>query len=259
MTVDIIAIFLFVVAAFLGWRAGAVSQVGRVAAAVLAVIGAPYGAIVVRDVLLADSEMSRPAIEASSLFIAGVTIYIAVALTGWLIVRAMRAASENLSYLDRIGGGTIGAIKGLVLLYFILTVVVLLQVPAEKFDPSNAMGLRGGYSTSFVEQHNVLAPWQLPKLAKLHTALKVRYYAEELDRERVLHDHARAVDFLRKERISALSDDRALMQAIIDDTYPVTLADPRVRAALSDEKLTQILSSIDWHSLLKEIQSPVHS
>jgi uncharacterized membrane protein required for colicin V production len=259
MTVDIIAIFLFAVAAFLGWRAGAVSQIGRVAAAVLAVVAAPYGAIVVREVVLADSEMSQPAIEASSLFIAGVTIYLAVAVTGWLIVKAMRATSENLSHLDRLGGGTIGAIKGVLLLYFILTVFVLLQVPAEKFDPSNAMGLRGGYSTNFVVEHNVLAPWQLPELAKLHTALKVRYYAEELDRERVLHDHARAVDFLRKESIAALGEDRTLMQAVIDDTYPVTLADPRVRAALSDDKLTQTLSSIDWESLLEEIQSPVHS
>jgi uncharacterized membrane protein required for colicin V production len=259
MTVDIIAIFLFAVAAFLGWRAGAVSQVGRVAAAVLAVVGAPFGAILVRDIMLADSEMSRPAVEASSLFIAGLLIYVAVALTGWLVVRAMRAASDNLTYLDRLGGGTIGAIKGVVLLYFILTVVVLLQVPAEKFDPSNAMGLRGGVSIQFVEQHNILAPWQLPELAKLHAALKVRYYAEELDRQRVLHDHARAVDFLRTESIADLGEDRALMQAVVDDTYPITLADPRVRAALSDDKLTQTLSSIDWESLLKEIQSPVHS
>ncbi len=258
MTVDVIAIFLLVVAVFLGWRAGAVSQVGRVAAAVLAVVGAPYGAVMARDIIFADSELSRPVVEASSLFAAGVLIYVAVALTGWLVVRAMRATSDNLTHLDRLGGGSIGALKGLVLVYFVLTVFALLQVPAEKLDPSNAMGLRGGYSTTFVVEHNILAPWQLPELSELHTALKVRYYADELDRERVLHDHPRAADFLRKAAIASLCDDPALLQAVVDDQYPITLADPRVRAALSDDKIIQTLSSIDWQSLLKEIMSPVH-
>ncbi|QDG49646.1 CvpA family protein [Persicimonas caeni] len=259
MTVDIIAIFLFAVAIFLGWRAGAVSQVGRVAAAVLAVVGAPYGAVMVRDIMFADTELSRPVVEATSLFVAGILIYVAVALTGWLIVRAMHATSEHLTLLDKLGGGTIGAIKGTLLIYFVLTVFALLQVPAEKLDPSNAMGLRGGHATEFVIEHNILAPWQLPELSELHTALKVRYYADELDRERVLHDHPRAADFLRKDAIAMLTDDPALMQAVVDDYYPVTLADPRVRAALSDDKITQTLSSIDWESLLKELMSPVHS
>lgn len=258
MTVDVIVIFLLVVAVFLGWRAGAVSQVGRVLAAVLAVVGAPYAAIPVRDILFSDSQWSRPAVEASSLFVAGVLIYLTVAITGWLVVKAMRAASDNLSHLDRLGGSAIGALKGLVLVYFVLTVFVLLEVPAEKLDPANSMHLRGGLSTAFVEDHNVLAPWQLPELDELHSALKVRYYAEAIGRQRVLHDHARAADFLRRDVIASLSDDPALMQAVVDDNYAFTLADPRVRAVLADDEITQTLSSVDWQSLLAEIQSPVH-
>ncbi len=259
MTVDVIAIFLFGLAAFLGWRSGALTQLGRVAAAVLAVVGAPYGAVVVREVAFADSQWSAPAIEASSLFMAGVLIYLAVAITGWLVVRAMRAASDGLSKLDRLGGSFIGGLKGLVLVYFVLTVFVLLQVPAENLDPSNAMKLRGGHLTEFVKEHNVLAPWQLPELAELHSALKVRYFAEELEREHILHGHARAADFLRKPSIASLSADRALMQAVLDDNYALTLADPRVRAALADASLTQPLGSIDWETLLKEIQSAVYA
>jgi uncharacterized membrane protein required for colicin V production len=259
MTVDVIALSLFALAAFLGWRSGAIAQIGRIAAAILAVVGAPYGATVVRDVLFSDSQMSAPAVEASSLFVAGVLIYVSVAVTGWLVVRAMRIASQNLSRLDRLGGGAIGALKGALLVYFVLTVFVLLKVPAEQFDPSNAMRLRGGVAAGFVESHNILAPWQLPDLARLHAALQVGYFAEQLDRQYVLHDHARAADFLRRELIRDLGQDRALMQAVVDDQYALTLADPRVRAALSDGALTQTLSSIDWESLLAEIKSPVHS
>ncbi len=258
MTVDVIVVFLFVVAAFLGWRKGAVSQVGRVAAAVLAVVGAPYGAVVVREVIFADSHWSKPVVAATSLLMAGVLIYLAIAVTGWLVVRAMRAASENLTYLDRLGGSAIGGLKGLVLIYFVLTVFVLLEVPTETLDPSNAMHLRGGLATAFVEQHNILAPWQLPELSKLHAALKVRYYAEALGRQRVLHDHPKAADFLRRDAITALSDDSALMQAVVDDNYAYTLADPRVRAVLADADITPTLSAVDWRALLKEIQSPVN-
>jgi uncharacterized membrane protein required for colicin V production len=259
MTVDIITIFLIGLAAFLGWRKGAVSQIGRIAATVLAVVGASVAAAPVQQVLFAESDWSQPVIEASSLLVAGVLIYLTIAVTGWLVVKAMRAVSENLSRLDRLGGGALGVVKGLLLTYFLLTLFILLEAPAQRLDPSNAMALRGGEATSFVKEHNVLAPWQLPELAELHAALKLRYYAEELDRESVLHEHARANDFLRREIIEMMSHDPVLMQAVIADRFAFTLADPRIRAVLSDEEATAILSSIDWESLLREVQSPVHA
>lgn len=259
MTVDIIALFLVVLAVFLGWRKGAISQLGQIAAAVVAVLGASVAAGPVREVVFADSEWSQPAIEVSSLLIAGISIYLIIAVAGWLLVRAMRAVSDNLSRLDRLGGSVLGAVKGLLLLYFVLTLFVLLEAPMQRADPSNAMALRGGEATTFVEENNVLAPWQLPELAELHAALKLRYYVDELNRHSVLHDHGRANDFLRRDIIESMSQDPALMQAVIADRFAFTLADPRIRAALSDEEIRTKLSSIDWDSLLKEVQSPVHS
>lgn len=259
MTVDIIAIFLIGVTIFLGWRKGAISQLGQIAAAVFAVLGASYAAVPVREVLFSESEWSQPAIEVSSLLIAGVSIYLTIAIAGWLLVRAMRAVSENLSRLDRLGGSVLGGVKGLLLSYFVLTLLVLLDAPVQRIDPSNAMALRGGTATTFVEENNVLAPWQLPDLAELHAALKLRYYVEELNRHAVLHDHARANDFLRRDIIESMSQDPALMEAIVDDRFAFTLADPRIRSVLSDEEARMTLLSIDWESLLKEVQRPVHS
>ena len=259
MTVDLLAIALLVIATILGWRSGAVAQIGRIGAAILAFVGAPYAAGPVGEVLFAESEWSEMAVRAVSLFVAGVLIYVAVAVTGWLIVRAMRVVSDNLTLLDRLGGSMIGGIKGLIAVYFVMTVFVLLQVPAEQVDPQNALALRGGYGTAFVEEHNILAPWHLPRLDALHAALKVRYYADELDRERVLREHAEAADFLRKEAIVGLASDKALMQAVLDDRYAFTLADPRVRAVLDDTSLTQRLTAVDWQALLAEVKSPVHA
>lgn len=259
MTVDVIVAVLLIIMAALGWRSGALSQVVRIAAAVLAVVGAVFVAHPLRDVIYGpDAELSASE-ELGSIILAGVLIYLVVAVSGWLLSKAIHAASENLSKLDRASGAAIGSLKAVLIVYFILSIVVLLQVPMQKLDPSNALHLRGGWSTTLVEEHNVLAPWSLPDLDRLHDALKVRYYADELDRERVLHSHADAVDVLRKERVVELARDKALMQAVLDDGYAHTLADPRVRAILDDDDFIEKLVVVDWEELLSEIQSPVHS
>lgn len=258
MTIDFVVLILLGVAVWLGWRRGAVSQVGRIAAAVLAVMGASWVAGPLQEIFFAQSAWSQPAIEATSLLLAAGLIYVSIAFSGWLLVKAMRAVSENLGRLDRLGGAGLGLLKGLLLIYFVLTLLVLLESPLQRFDPGNSLKLRGGQATTLVETYNVLAPWQLPDLARLHGALKVRYYTEHLGRPYVLREHAWANDFLRRELISLMSRDSALMQAVVADRFALTLADPRVRELLNDEEATQVLRSIDWDALLKEVQSPLH-
>ncbi|MFW5968637.1 MAG: CvpA family protein [Persicimonas sp.] len=256
MTLDAVAIFVLIVSAILGWRSGAIRQTGRIAAAVLAVLCAPLGAPMVRRAVFSESDWSAPAIEASALLLSGVLIYVAVALLAWMLVRAVWAVSETLSHLDRFGGGLVGLLKGALIVYFLLTVFVLVKVPAERVDPSNALKLRGGAALTFVEEHNVLAPWQLPTLSDLHEALRVRYYARHFEREHIVRDHAVAADVLRSEVVADLADDEALMQAVLEDHYPITLADPRVREVLDDERLSDRIASVDWSSLLEEVRSP---
>lgn len=259
MTVDILAAALVALMIFLGWRSGAVTQVVRVTAAVLAVVLAPVVSQMLGEVLLEEPGAAGPGAAVGLLVLAVIGTYVAISLSGWLIVKAMRAASENLSRLDRIGGSAIGGMAALILVWFLLTAVVLLRVPLERVDPQNAMALRGGAATGFVERHDLLTLWNFPELERLHTALKVGYYATELDREHVLREHARATDFLRREAIRPLVDDPALMQAVLDDQYAFTLADPRVRAVLADDETTQKMGAVDWTSLLAEIQSPMHA
>jgi uncharacterized membrane protein required for colicin V production len=259
MTVDVIVVVVLVIMAALGWRSGALSQVIRITAAVCAILGAVWAAGPLRDVLFGPEAEVTTARELGSIILAGIFIYAVIAITGWLITKAVHAASENLSKLDRAGGAAMGTLKAVLLVYFILSIVVLLKVPMEKLDPSNALHLRGGTTTGFVEQHNILAPWSVPNLDRLHDALKVRYYADELDRERVLHDHPKAVELLRKDRVVELAEDRALMQAVLDEGYAYTLSDPRVRALLDDDEFVARLTVVDWESLVSEIQSPVHA
>lgn len=253
MAVDILIVILFCIMVFLGWRSGALSQAIRIGAAIAVVIASPFVAIIIREVLLGESEVASPWQEMTSMFIAGVLIYVALVLAGWLVVKTMRAASPTLSKVDRAGGSLIGVLKASVIIYFVLVLVVTVQVPLEKHDSDNKLYLRGGRSTAFVEQNNILFPWQFPDLRALHQALQAGHLAENNSKQSVLRNDARAADVLRKAAMQDLFADHDLVQAAVEDRYPITLADERVRMLLNDKEFIKQLRAVEWAELLQEI------
>lgn len=243
---------------FLGWRSGALSQAVRIIAAITVVIASPFVAIIVRETFFRETGTASPIVEMLSLFLAGVFIYVGISLAGWLIIKTMRAASKTLSKLDRLGGAGIGALKALLLVYFVVVLVVMIQVPMEAQDPENTLRLREGQATAFVAEHNIIAPWQFPDLRRLHDALHVGVLARDRKTAGVLRDHPRAADFLRKASVKALLEDEALIAAALEDQYAISLADARVRELLNDDEVVSGLRTIDWKSLL-EIAMPAEA
>ncbi len=235
---------------FLGWRSGALSQAIRIGAAVAVVFASPFVAVIVREALFRHSGMAAPMTEMGALFLAGVLIYVAIVLAGWLVVKTMRAASKTLSGLDRAGGALIGGFKAIIIIYFIVILVAMVEVPLEKHDPTNALHLREGHATAVVTRFNVLSPWQFPDLRVLHDALRVGHLAEQSGNKGLLREHARAADLLRKKAVNELLEDEELIEAMVADHYPVTLADERVRALLNDGEFVTQLRSVDWQALL---------
>jgi hypothetical protein len=250
VTIDVVITILFAIMVFLGWRSGALSQGIRIGAAVAVVALSPWVSIVVREALFQESKLSAPVVEMGALFLAGVIIYVVIVTAGWLVVRTMRAASKTLSKLDRLGGAGIGGLKAALLIYFILVVVVMLEVPLTRMDPENALRLRDGHATALVAEYNVLAPWRFPDLKQLHRAVEVGHYAEQNGQRHVLREHARAADLLRKKAVRELLEDEAVVAAALADRHAVTLADDRVRALLNDEEFITQLRSVDWDALL---------
>lgn len=251
MTVDIVITLLFALMVFLGWRSGALSQAVRIIAAITVVVASPFVAVVVRETLFRETGTATPVIEMLSLFLAGVFIYVGIVAAGWLIIKALRAASKTLSKLDRLGGAAIGALKALIVVYFVLVLVVMVQVPLEAQDPENSLRLREGHATGFVAEYNIIAPWQFPDLRRLHDALHVGVLAQDKKTATLLREHPRAADFLRKASVKALLEDEALIVAVLDDQYAISLADSRVRELLNDDEAISGLRTIDWESLLE--------
>ncbi len=253
MAVDIFIVILFCIMVFLGWRSGALSQAIRIGAAIAVVIASPFVAVIIRETLLGESEIATPWQEMTSMFFAGVLIYVGLVMAGWLVIKTMRAASPTLSKVDRLGGSLIGILKASIIIYFVLVMVVTVQVPLEKHDSANSLRLRGGRATALVERYNVLFPWQFPDLRALHQAIQAGHLAEQNKKQGVLREDAIAADILRKSAMKELFSDPELVEAALEDRYPITLADERVRILLNDKEFVRQLRAVDWSSLLEEI------
>lgn len=255
MTLDILALVLALVFAVMGWRTGAVSQCMRLVAAVAAFVTAAPVAKLVREILFPQTDLSGPVIEVVLLIGAGIGVYIVLAVAGWLFARAMWAASDGLTILDRTGGVSLGLLKALVLIYFLVAGVAMMKVPLERVDEKDALHLRDSRLLSWVENYNVLVPWRFADLDRLHDAIKVERATAKAAAAKTVRRHAEASDFLRGAKMRKLMEDEGVVKAAVRDEYYRTLADSKIRRYLNDREFVGRLRLVDWESLLEEVRS----
>lgn len=254
MTLDILALVAGLIFALLGWRSGAVSQCMRLVAAIAAFAAASPVSRLAQDILFPNTDLSGPVVEALLLVGAGVGVYIVLALAGWLFARAMWAASDSLTILDRTGGLGLGLLKAIVLVYFLVAVVAMAKAPLREIDERDALHLRDGYVLTWVERYNVLVPWRFGDLGRLHDALAVRAALDEGKAGPVVRRHPRAADFLRSPAIKKMGDDDELVEAAKNDAYHRTLADGRVRKYLNDDEFVGRLRMVDWEAMVARVR-----
>ncbi len=249
VVVDLLSLFLFGGLVILGWLSGALRQVVRLIAIGAVIVGVPFVAPILRSILFRQGGTASPGVEVASMIVAGVLIYVAFALAGWVAVKVMRFVSTTLSIADRAGGAALGGVKGLVVIYLCAMLLVMMEGPLSERDPDNRLMLRGGWLTGVASDHNVLAPWHFRDLRRLHGALRVgESIAEHGGYELVREDEA-ASEFLRDQRVVELLEDEELMDWVQSDHYPMTLADPRIREVLNDAGMVEQLQRADWEGL----------
>ena len=254
MTLDILALVLALVFAVMGWRSGAVAQCMRVVAAIGAFLAASPVARLAADILFPQSGLSGPVLEVVVLVGSGIAVYIVLAVAGWLFARALWAASDSLTILDRSGGLALGLVKTLILVYFLVAAVAMMKVPLQRVDEKDALHLRDSRILSVVEDYNVLVPWRFADLDRLHDALKVKRATRERKVARLVRENAEAADFLRSPEMRELAEDEAVFEAALRDRYYRTLADSKVRECLDDEEFVGRLRIVDWERLLEQVR-----
>lgn len=255
MSIDVVSGAILLALALLGWRSGALKQAIRVLAAIAIVVAAPLVAQMVREIVYGSAGVTLPLGEAFSLVIAGIFIYTSVSLAGWLAIRTMRAASRTLSMADRLGGALLGLLKGSILVYFLLFAALFVAPAMDTVDPDDVLRTRDGRATEFVKEHNILAPWHLPNIERVHLMIRVAEAARDTDRWDVIRDAGRASEVVGDPRVQEILEDEALVAAAEEGDYVSFLADDRVRALLNDPDFGDDLARVEWGPLLESFDA----
>lgn len=254
MAADLIFASIFLLLVFFGWRSGMMRQALRVGAAIAVVLGTPFVSRVLCLVLFKEDSVAAPVLEVASMILAAVLIYIVVSLAGWLIIKGLHKLSDTLSSADKLGGAAIGGFKAALIVYILGSFLVMLHGPLHASDPEDRFHLRDGAVTSFVQDHNLIAPWRFPQLGQLNAALRVADHVKRSARgAQALRSHADVADFLRREDFKKLAAKDKLVGFAKEDNYAMSMADEDVRLFLKDTQAAEALGKIAWPALEKEL------
>ncbi len=254
MTLDILAVVAALIFAAMGWRSGAVAQSMRLVAAVAAFLAATPVAELIRQMMFPDTDLSGPVVEALLVIGSGIGVYVVLAVTGWLFARAMWAASDGLTLLDRSGGVALGIFKAAVLVYFLVAAVSMAKSALVEVDEDDVLHLRDSELLEWVEEHNVLVIWRFEDLQRLHGALRVRAALDDPEVARRIRENGPASDLLRSDEMRGLAEQEGLVEAARSGAYHETLAADEVRELLNDRRFVGRLRMIEWERLLDEIE-----
>lgn len=93
------------------------------------------------------------------LVLAWVAGYVALRLAGWILLKILRGVGSSLSGPDRALGSLLGMLKGGIIVYVGVTVVLLFQEPLEKRFPVVSAELGRSRVVAMVGQSNPLLGW----------------------------------------------------------------------------------------------------
>lgn len=253
MALDVTALAVFLMLTFLGYRSGLTSQLIRIGALAAVVLASPTVAAVIRESLFGEVGVAEPVVEGLCVFLAGITIYFGISLAGWLAAGTMRKASGTLSNADHAAGGLVGAFKAGIIIYLLIFVVIFVEEGIERTDPENHLRIRDSEVTKWVKENNVLAPWHLPELQRVHQMVAVAHDAAEAGKTDLVRDNAIASDVLRRDRVKHILQDEALTDLVLQRRYAEMLADGRIRDLLRDDDIMKAADAVDWAKLLEAI------
>ncbi len=254
MIVDVVGGLVVALAVWWGWRTGAIRQMTKLAAVVAMVVGVPFVSPWIKELVFGESGRATMQVEVGSMLMAGMLIFVTVAMAGYVMARMMHWMSAILGFLDRLGGATVGVVVGALMVYFLAVGMVFMEPEIEAWDPDNQYGLQGGTVTAVAGEYNFLGSWQFPDLRRLHRALMVSELAAEEGQEGMLREDGGAARVLRDERLRRLVEDEDFMAQVRAKRYPATLADGRTRDILNDPSLSEGLGDVEWRRLLRELE-----
>ena len=250
MYIDIFCLALVGLLFVLGLISGFLSQIIKIIALVAAYLLASPLSPYAKALLAKWVEVDNLFGDVLSLVLAWIVCYLALVITGRILLRLIRGSSTSLKFLDRILGGVLGGVKGALIVYLLVCAVLFLEKHLDKVVPAEYLDLKDSRVAAFAKDYNLLSVTGLPDVDKL------RELATGLDSEKqrlILLKDPEIKKIRENAAFRKLQEDPEFKQAVAEKNFSEILQNKNFRQAINDPEIRRFLSTVDVKSIQEGI------
>jgi uncharacterized membrane protein required for colicin V production len=232
MTIDLILAGLVLVYGFFGLQSGAIRQLTHWLGLLVAYALARPAAARATPYAAADLGVSPHIVN---VLLSGFFFFVFYALGSWLVGRAFLKAfpDRQNGRGDRTFGFVMGAAKGAVLLYALVSVYVFFEKPLTKAFGAPPPAVRNSFALELARRHDLFNAVHVPALAKFEKLLAA---AKNPDGAGALAGQPELQQLLSDPKLKAVLQDGSLARALQSGDLSALKNDPRFSALLNDPK-----------------------
>lgn len=238
--IDSTFMLLVLIFSLFGIKSGALKQVCKWAAMILAfIISHPLSSALAPS-LAPSLEMPPAAVKMVGGALGFYFLYIVFNFIAYWNLRSALGDVEDTG-LNRIGGFALGGLKGAVILSIPLAIVLFFEQPLTEYVGALPVMFRQSVVVAIIRKHNPIAAIPIPAVAKrqaLAEAAKHPPSAEALAADPTL------AGILNDPAVKAALGDDSMVKALQDGDWPTLQKDPRVASLLSNPQIASMMQGV---------------
>jgi len=229
---DTVIIVLVVIFTLIGLLRGLIPQLFNLAGLVLAYfLASPLGALL--EGIFPKLGFGPTAAHLSSLILAGLIVYFAVVLVGHFINKQVKEAGNGLNWRNRMWGGIIGLVKGILIALAILFIIDAIprQLPAGEGSQQQPLS-----TSPLLKAAHRINP--LPDTEYIQNATRVLKDAETIKKIQQDPDYQK---LLQNQKFQDVLADKDIIEAIEKSDYGFLFRDDKLKKLVKDSEVRGLI------------------
>jgi uncharacterized membrane protein required for colicin V production len=239
---DVVVLFLLLFFGFSGYRNGAFLQVFSSLLTIVSFILARMASHVFEGMIASWLEVDPRYAGFVGFLITWCVLYMLLRLFTMGIARTWKGMRSDSGGLDRYIGACLGLVKGMIGIYFALSIMVLANKAIAKSAPQFWIHYQDSYVGGFVERNNLFE--HLPD-RRLHAMSTLVRLANDPSGMKRLSSDPVAFQAYQRLNTKVLSDHPRLRQGLLKGDFAAVATDDGVIKLLDDPDFVQLLDAAD--------------
>lgn len=236
MLVDIIAVVLVLIFGYIGYRQGFLAQLIRIAGLVAAYFVARMATPGIAEFIARRAEISDILAKAIAFGAVFFLVWLIFSLVAMSLRQKLGEEGPAFSFFQRGLGGLLGALKGALLVY----VIVSLLLVGRQTSESLSMDLSGSIVAKEVARHDLLQAEILPRVRALGRMMELLHDENAMARMR---EDPRYRAILTSEKAAFLSEPE-IQRAFRERDWAALVTDGRVIELLMDAEVAEAVAEL---------------